>query len=293
MTAPAGAIRVRQNTEPFQRLFRAFTFHYRRASRWRSLRTFGTVGLALAAPVVTILAPGSSAILGALAGGWVLVARTFLARREGDERRRAAVIQEQFDVELFGLPWNEGVTGKQVAPDDVADAARRVDAAGLDWYPDADRLPWPVDVVLCQRGSAVWGRRTHAAYATVLAVAAASWFAAGVTLAAIRAMSLSAYLVGLFLPSQPAFLDAADLWQSHRRRAAAKLAIEACADELVDKHAAGAVVTVDDCRALQDKTFLLRAEGPPVPGWFYRLRRGRDQHAMDAGVDAITQRIGP
>lgn len=290
---PPGSIRTRQNAEPFQRLFRAFTHHYRRANRWRALRSSGTVGLALASPVVTILAPGSAELLGALAGAWVLVARTLLIRLEDDDRRRGAVIQEQFDVELFGLPWNESVTGKPVAPEDIVDAAGRVDAVGLDWYPDTDRLPWPIDVILCQRGSAVWGRRTHAAYATTLAIAAVAWFAVGVGIAVLRELSLAAYLLGLFLPSQPAFLDAADHWQSHRRQAARKAEIENRADELINLHAAGGVVGADACRTVQDHTFQLRAAGPPVPGWFYRLRRSRDQHALDAGVDAISHQLAP
>lgn len=292
VTHPTASIRTRQNTAPVQVLFRAFTHHYRRANSWRTVRSVGTLVLALVAPILTFLAPGLGVLLGAIAGGWVLAARTLLARLEGDNRRRAAVIHEQFDVEVFDLPWNEGLVGKPVAPEDIADAADRVPEGELDWYPDTDEVPWPMNVLLCQRGNAVWGRRTHTAYARALLAAAAAWFGIGVLIALAQDLSLATYLAGLFLPSQPAFLDALDFAQGHSRQASAKAEIETTADDLVKGHASGVGVTVDACRLMQDQTFRLRADGPPVPGWFYKLRQDRDQRALDAGVATIARQLG-
>ncbi len=293
LTQPPGSIRTRQNTALFQVLFRAFTHHYRRANSWRTVRSVGTLVLALVAPVLTLVAPDLGVVLGAIAGGWVLAARTILARLEDGNRRRAAVIHEQFDVELFDLPWNEGLVGKRVAPEDVADAADHVPEGALDWYPDTDQVSWPMNVLLCQRGNAVWGRRTHTAYAGTLLGAAAAWFAIGVLSALGRDLSLATYLAGLFLPSQPAFLDALDFAQGHRRQASGKAEIETTADDLLKEDAGGAGVTVDACRLIQDQTFRLRACGPPVPGWFYRVRQKRDQRALDAGVATIARQLGP
>jgi hypothetical protein len=293
LTAPTRSIRTRQNTEPFQLLFRAFTHHYRRANLWRLVRVLGTLVLALVAPVLTFFSPELGDLLGAIAGVWVLSARTILAWLEAKNRRLAAVIQEQFDVELFQLSWNEGLVGKQVAPEDIADAASHVPEGKLDWYPDTDHMPWPLNALLCQRGNAVWGRRTHAAYSHTLFAAAFAWFVIGVVIALARDLTLATYLVSLFLPSQPAFLDALEFAQGHRHQASAKAEIETLADDLVKQHRGGVGITAEDVRLIQDQTFRLRASGPPVPGWFYKLRQARDQRALDAGVDMIGRHLGP
>ena len=79
--------------------------------------------------------------------------------------KKAVTIQEQFDVEVFGLEWNDGLAGPKEAPEDIHTAAQKIQvkrAASLrNWYPDADAAPWPLNVILCQRSSAVWGRRGH------------------------------------------------------------------------------------------------------------------------------------
>ncbi|MEA2497439.1 MAG: hypothetical protein QOJ29_5350 [Thermoleophilaceae bacterium] len=274
-------------------LFRAFTYHYQAANRWRLVRNLGTLGLALVAPVVSIYSPGAGGLLGAVAGGWILVARTILARLEAKNRRRASLIQEEFDVGLFGLPWNEGLVGKRVAPEDIADAAEHVAEGALDWYPDADRLPWPSNVLVCQRGNAVWGRRNHDSYSQLLLAAGGAWFVVGVVIAAGRELSLATYLATLFLPSQPAFLDAIEFAQGHGRQSSAKAEIESAADDVLNSSGAGAGITVSDCRLIQDQTFRLRSRGPSVPNWFYRLRRDRDQRALDAGVETIGRQLGP
>ena len=64
--------------------------------------------------------------------------------------RKAVTIQEQFDVEVFGLEWNDGLAGPKEAPEDIHTAAQKIQgmraAALRDWYPEADAAPWPLNV---------------------------------------------------------------------------------------------------------------------------------------------------
>jgi hypothetical protein len=105
-------------------------------------------------------------------------------------------------------------------------------------------------------------------------------------------LTLGGYLISLFLPSQPAFLDTIELSRSHLRRSAGKQAIEQQADALWEKGCRRpASVTAADCRTIQDQAYQLCHHGPRVAQWFYRLRRGRDQQAMEAAASQLLDRL--
>lgn len=87
----------------------------------------------------------------------------------------AARIQELYDTQLFHLHWNAALVGRPPVPDDVAAAARRIrdDTPCRRWYSiDLGDTPWPADVLLCQRQSAIWSRRDRHAYGTTVLIAA-------------------------------------------------------------------------------------------------------------------------
>lgn len=180
---------------------------------------------------------------------------------------------------------DQGLAGRPLAPEDVVHAASHIGpetrATKKNWYADTAIAPRPLDVILCQRASAVWSRRAHQHYATVLSVAAAMWFVAGVIMGLAAHVSLAGYLIKLFLPSQPAFLDAIELIRSHTSAGRQKARIEHMTDELWDRGVRNpSIVTVGDCRSVQDHSYRLRRDSPQVAEWYYRLRRSSDENAM-------------
>jgi hypothetical protein len=287
-------IAERQNAPDALKLLRAYTWHYRVAKRWHFLRVLGTLTLAAAAPVITFHFPGAAGEVAAIAGGWVLLGRTLLIWVEQRQSRLAANIQEQFDVDLFQLVWNEGLVGKRVAEEDIIDAARHVedDTKLRDWYAPTAHAPKPLDVLLCQRSSAVWGRRTHFGYAVVVGTIAGGWFLAGIGMGLIAHVSLAGYLIKLFLPSQPALLDSIELVRNHLRQSARKRELEELADSLWEAGCRTPTgVTSQDCRDLQDQSYRLRLDGPGVAQWYYTVRRTRDQRVMAAAVEALLEKL--
>lgn len=275
-------------------LLRAYSWHYQQARRWHLAKILGTVVLAAAAPAVTFWFPEAADGVAAAAGAWVLVGRTVLAIAEQRQIRQAVTVQEQFDTDLFELPWNASLAGPKAAAEDIADGARHVpdDSRLRDWYAPTSGAPWPLDVLLCQRSSAVWGRRVHYDYGITVATLGGGWFLAGIIMGLAAHLTLGGYLISLFLPSQPAFLDAIELSRSHLRQSADKQAIEQQADALWEKGCRKPTsVTAADCRTIQDQAYRLRSGGPRVAQWFYRLRRGRDQQAMEAAVSHLLDRF--
>jgi hypothetical protein len=293
-------ISQRQNSDASMDLLRADTWYYLRAKRWHALKVGGTLLLALAAPIVLFWEPGWGDWLGALAGAWVLAGRTVLSWLDERHVHQAVTIQEEFDVDLFDLDWNDALAGSKAAPEDIDTAARKiVKEADLErlrnWYADADSAVWPMNVVLCQRSSAVWGRRNHFGYAYLVLGLGITWFAAGLVMASLAPNpSLAHYLVIVFLPSQPAFLDTVDLLRGHLRLANAKKALEEQTTALWTRGVQSpGLVTQQDCRDIQDQTYRLRRAGMQIPQIIYRIRRKQDEAAMQAAVARLLKMSPP
>jgi hypothetical protein len=145
-----------------------------------------------------------------------------------------------------------------------------------DWYPAHEDMAWPTSVLVCQRSNAVWARRQHRLYAYVLYGLAASWWLIGVIVAAVHGATLTEYLVTIALPSLPALLDAAEFARAHAADADKRQLLEDQTDAL--RRSGNA--TELDLREIQDQLFSLRRGAPLVPGWFYKIVRGRFEADM-------------
>jgi hypothetical protein len=293
---PPRPIAERQNDDDTMELLCAATWHYGVAKRWHLVRVVGTLALALAAPVITFWLPQTADWVAALAAFWVLAARTLLGKAEDMGMHAGVTAQEQFDTEVFGLPWNEALAGRRLGQEDIIDASNHIRgearARQKNWYADTTKAPWPLNVVLCQRASAAWSRRDHQNYARILATVASTWFVAGILMGVAAHVSLAGYLIMLFLPSQPAFLDSIELIRSHWTAGEEKARVEDLTDSLWGKGVADpTLVTIADCRAVQDHSYRLRRHSPQVAEWYYRVRRDRDEDAMIRATERKISRL--
>ena len=284
-------IKQRQDqAEHLQRLL-AYSRYYQVAHRWRRARALGTFVLAAAGPILALFIPATSEIVAAISAGWLVLGRTLLTWMEQRSTLDAVRVHELYDTKLFHLPWNAALVGRSPVPDDVAAAARHIkdDTDYRDWYSiDLGGTPWPADVLLCQRQSMVWSRRDHRAYGTTVLIAGVSWFVIGLVVALARDLSLADYLIKIFLPSAPAFLDSLDLARLHWHHATARQQVENKIHDLWQAYVSQpAGLTITDCREIQDSAYLLRRDGPRVPNIFYKLRRATSEASTKAGTAAL------
>ncbi|MBN1171299.1 MAG: hypothetical protein JXA67_03915 [Micromonosporaceae bacterium] len=284
-------IKQRQDEpEHLQRLL-AYSRAYQVAHRWRRIRALGTFVLAAIGPLIALFIHGTSDLVAAISAGWLVLGRTILTWMEQRGTLEAVRIQELYDTNLFHLPWNAALAGRPPAPEDMAAAARHItdDTRYRDWYSiDLGDTPWPADVLLCQRQSMVWSRQDHKNYGSIVLITGISWFIVGLTIALVRELSLADYLIKIFLPSAPAFLESADLAALHLRHAGNRRQAEHKIDDLWQAYVtAPESLTVFACREVQDSAYLLRRDGPRVPQFFYKLRRSASELATRAGASAL------
>jgi hypothetical protein len=289
-------IKERQDQPQHLQRLLAYSHLYRTAQRWRRVRAFGTFVLATVGPIVALLVPPSSDIVAAVAATWLVAGRTVLSWLEEHDIGRAVGVQELYDTRLFKLPWNTALAGREPAPEDVAAAAAHIrdDTRYRDWYCiDLREVPWPGDVLLCQRMSMIWSRRDHRAYGTAVLITGIGWFLLGLVVALVRDLSLAAYLIKIFLPSSPALLDCAELARAHWRHATRREQAEHKIRDLWDANQTDpAGIEPTGCREIQDTAYLLRRDGPRVPEYFYRLRQQSTIAALSSGAAALVSGPG-
>jgi hypothetical protein len=245
----------------------------------------------LAGPILTLFLAGSGEFVAAISAGWLVLGRTLLIWMEQRTTLEAARVQELYDTQLFHLPWNTALVGRPPSPDDIAAAARHIsdDTPYRRWYSiDLGDTPWPADVLLCQRQSTIWSRQDHRVYGTTVLIAGVMWFLVGLIVALARDLSLADYLIKIFLPSAPAFLDALDLARQHWHHASARQQLENKIDDLWKAYASRpASLSLTDCREIQDSAYLLRRNGPRVPTFIYKLRKPTSEASTRAGAASL------
>ncbi|WP_236243741.1 S-4TM family putative pore-forming effector, partial [Streptomyces sp. CC228A] len=107
---PTSDIPSRQNEPGTIRLLRAAAASHRQAQLLAALHL--TVSAVLAGgAVLALLVPSVNTAVSLLGMLWALVYALWAAEWSKGAYRRAAVIQEVVDTELFGLPWNRAIAG--------------------------------------------------------------------------------------------------------------------------------------------------------------------------------------
>jgi hypothetical protein len=257
---------------------------YQRAKGWHNLAMLGVGGIAIAAPIITTLSPDSAEAVGAVAGAWLFLARTWFAARRRHWVRTAAAVQEQFDRRVFGLEFQGGVLGLP-RPEDIVDfVPENLDEVVRkehlrNWYEVEPDLPGAAAVAILQRSNAAYSQRLQQRHSAVLLAAAAAWAAVAVGLGA--RLTLGEFLVGIVLPVLPAVLDAQDLWWAHRQAAEERGQLADILDKRI-REWAQVPLRVEELQSVQEQQYRLRRDGPLVPDLLYRRARDRDAQAVAA-----------
>ncbi len=164
MAAPTTpAIFAAQNTQGARRRVAAQARLYSDAKRLWALRV-AVVSVLAAASGAAALAAADTARLGIGVGGGVLLLVLSIVGGDLERRKRhqAAAVQEEFDTNVFQLPWND-LDGARPSPTVIAQAAARYDGGrDKNWYPDMEGTHRPFDVLTARAATSAGARRPTA-----------------------------------------------------------------------------------------------------------------------------------
>jgi hypothetical protein len=195
----------KQNSERALKHIAAWSYLYGRAKVVAGWQLFLSVPCALAMSLVAMRWPEAKIVTTPLSllFGWIDV--LCLDRIQTARKKIAAKMQEEFDCELFGLPWNAircSAMPETELLNEAAEKFRRKDtkADHRNWYPkEVGRLPLPIARLICQRAAVWWDMSQRRKYAgwLVAAVAVLVVGVIGVSFTAdqrVRDMVLSVYV---------------------------------------------------------------------------------------------------
>lgn len=271
---------------------------YSRAKRWVAIRWFGMLVIGLAAPVVAVIWPQSSVVVGSIAGAWLFLGRTLLMHAQKKSTEQAAAVQEQFDFYVYempsGTPRPEAPTLEDIAlaagPDDQLAAVAEKEAM-LGWYVVAHDDPGEVAVAIAQRSNAAYSYRLLRSTGIIWSVVAVLWAAALTTICIVTGLTLVTFLLGVLLPLLPAFLDVTDyivgIVRSAKDREALSREIESRIGNQEEP------ITGENLRIWQESLFELRRDTPAVPDFIYKLQRRKNEAAMSAAAAQLSKRARP
>jgi hypothetical protein len=256
----------------------------------------GAIGLAVISPAVLLFFPSLTKAMAVLGGLWTLLSQLVLAGIESQKKKQAATVQEQFDLSLFGIPWNNTLVGNRLSPELIHAADRKFKGNRedlRDWYADTENVPSLMDVLLCQRSNLVWDWRLRRGYGWIVTVLTAAVFGVGVLLALSTNKTVADYILGLFIPSLSAYLQGIEVAKRHFRTVIEQEQLERQVSCLWDSGLQNTtIVTLNQVRCIQDCIFNFRSKGPLLPDFWYKLLRGKYQLDMGAAVREFRDRVG-
>jgi hypothetical protein len=282
------SIKEKQNSQSSIMLLSAQRRLYSEAKMLYLIRLVAALFLASLSPIIFFLWPVTRFPIALISGIWVLASRLILKRVENQKIKLGATIQEQFDVQVFEIPWNSVLVGSRVGPEIVSEADRNFKGDRKDlenWYSDPGDLPTTISVLLCQRSSLVWDSRLRRVYAWIISLVTIGLIGFGFILAIVTRQTLPDYLLALFLPALSALITGVEEATENFKLATEKEEIEKKVSSFLEKsREAPSLLSIEDCRKVQDYIFFLRSKSPLVPDMLYQWLKPKYQFDMEAAV---------
>ncbi len=293
MKEPASDLLTRQNNPRSMSLLRAAAASHARAQRLDWMRLSISGALALLGLAATFYSPIADpvTVLGAL---WALIHSIGLSSWARWEVQRAAVLQEMFDVDLFGLSWNEVAAGSPLAADEVSKVARgyRGGDGSLHDYYEIPALPHPLDVLACQEQNLGWGARIRSRYAFAVLVVVGVWSAGGVVLGSVLGMLVVDLLLQFFVPSLGGLMMGLEIYRAQRHTAVTRAHVLT----LVRSRVVATAGTPERwpallvfARQVQDVILQTRMTHARVPNFFFARFQDQDRVDFTASMDELSQ----
>jgi len=287
----SASIAERQNDDEALRLLLAQRCLYTKAKRWQGVRWIGLVVLGVAAPFVSILVPWLAVAAGAVTGLWLFVGRTLLTSAETRTMTKAAAIQEELDLYIFGMPRIIDRTSmpsieevELLVQSDVGlrEAAERERL--VDWYDVESTHPGAETVAIAQRTNASYTDSLIRSAVRVWAVVTVIWLTVLFIWSALSGLAFGLVLLGVIFPVLPAVLDVAEYLRSTWRAAQDRADLARTIQSRIEDESA---VTGQELLAWQVQMYDLRRTTPQVPDWLYKITRNRNETAMHAAAKRL------
>lgn len=285
-----------QNAEECIKLLVGQRQIYNSAKIIRRFRVYFVIVVSVLFPAILLFYPAIKLQLSAISG-CILIINFLLKGFENSKIKKAAIIQEEFDVLIFGLPWNKVMVGNKVSKEDIIEANRKfsVDRGKLNnWYSINDDIYYPLNVLVCQRTNLSWDYRLKIRYSILLFAITLLYFILGITYAIFIEMTVLDYALLIFLPAVSSFVLGIDTGRNHLTLSNEKKKKVHELNDLIDtliNQKKDEQWIIEKCRQYQDVIFHSRCKDAIVPNLFYKLLRRKFEDEMKETVNDYANTI--
>jgi hypothetical protein len=275
-------ITTRQNNTDLIELLRAQRTAY---SQCKTFQLFDVVSIIIAIifPILTLKFPSFQNMINAFGVLWTIAYLvTEIYRR--NKTTQGALIQEQFDTELYDLEWNEILCKEKVSLDTIQALAAKYSKNDLiNWYSAKinNSLPKEIAVILCQRINFSWEITQRRKFVTFLSIITGLYYS-------IYIATGFKYNIGFFdllvlLSPSISFLIYSVLnilsLKSHIKSKNETLKL---IDKELDRYKVNRnLPSIGKLRQIQDVIFIERTVPEKVPDCFFRMNRSKNENFID------------
>jgi hypothetical protein len=292
----AHRITDRQDSAAALRLLRAVAVAHSHNQHAQAL-SFG-VSIALAvAGLLTGPGPWFGTVV-ALAGTlWAAAYKVVVAPWAERHLGIAATLQEMFDADSLGLPWNRVAVGERISGEEVNRLNRsfRGDEGRLrGYYLVANAAP-PYDVLFCLEQNLAWGSRIRLRFAQLMLSVLVLWSAVGILLTLATGATVSWLLTGWFVPSLGLLLLCLDMYRTQMVSRRERLRVLRLVRAVIDEPWSPVITTPGGpahfARQVQDSLYHVRRLQPRLPNWYFRRYHDKDKSDFQVKMHELEARF--
>lgn len=203
----------------------------------------------------------------------------------------AAKVQEEFDINLFQLDWNQILVGNKIPREAVIKNSNSFSGNEeklKNWYSIKENYTESKNIMLCQRENLYWDSSLKKRFAIASTVLAILFLLSGLFFCLLGddKTTLIDYLTKYLATSLPAILIFSELAVSHFSMANNQLKRE---EEIRNLIEGNSNYSLSDLRKVQDYIFSNRKNSAVVPNWFYFWFRKNDQAVSTQATEMLNK----
>lgn len=281
-------ITQKQNEPKFIEYLKAQRVAY---SQCKTYQVFDMISIlmAIVLPIIGMYKSDIVNYLGAFGVLWTII---YLVTENYRKKKteQGAKIQEQFDTELFEIPWNEILCKNKVNTDTCIDLAKEYDGNDLsNWYSlEVDSsLPKSIAVILCQRINFSWELKLRKRYVTFLIILLVAYY--GIFIGFFVAKNIGFYdILLLIAPSLSFLIYGVQNSLSLKNHIKSKNETLSQIDGILNNYSENQEMPTDSTlRQIQDIIYTERTVPEKVPDWFYKLSKSKNENRTDNIIKSI------
>jgi len=278
----------RQNEKIFIDYLKAQRVAYSQCKAYQIVDSISIL-IAIVLPIIGLINKDYVNFLGAFGVIWTIIYLVVENFRK-NKSQQGAKIQEQFDTELFEIPWNEVLCKNKVNRDIQIDLAKRYNGNDLtDWYSKeiAVDIPREIAVLLCQRINFSWELNLRKKFVFSLITVLLIYYGAIIITSIIVNLGLLDTLI-LLAPSISFLILGVQNVGALKAQSKSKEEYLDLIDSKIQEYSLNK--TLPDnvfLRQIQDVIFNQRNFLEKIPDWFYNRFKADNENRTDEIIKSI------